>query len=230
MHLNRLKRQIGGAMIEMMLAAGVMLSMGAFMLQMTANANRDISAKTYVDRISVLQNAGQEYFLSNRSSILAATADGTGATDVCKVNVNPTTGAGGTVANSTTKHTCAVDVPWLQWKGVLSMSFLDKTPEGSKWAVIYRQTTDGSSILTGNVEMLIVPASTVGTVTASPVNELSKWPGVLEKAVAVAQVPGIGVVPNSTTHPCGWHASDNYQRYICGSGGAWKVRVGDFVN
>lgn len=229
MQLNnrRILNQRGMSMMDVMLAMAVAAAVSTLMLKQVLSTKNNISAKNYGEEMQSIYAAAANYAAANKTALLAATVDGTGASSVCMVNV-ASNGTGGSAAYSTTTHTCAVDVSWLKYQGWLPPSFNPLTPEGSSWAVIYKQDYNGTTA-TGNLEALIVAASQVGSVTFSPTPNLATKGTVLEDA---AQLMGgnAGVVPKDSNQPCPWNATDNTQQYICGADGGWRVSVGDFVN
>ncbi|MCL4682868.1 MAG: hypothetical protein KJZ92_16585 [Rhodocyclaceae bacterium] len=219
MHLRSMR---GYLLVEVMLGMTVMILIGAYLLRQSAQSSHEVSAKIYADNMLKVREAADSYAVANKSGIIAAT-DGTTPENYCKVNVNPADGTGGTVANNTTKKTCAVDVTWLIWKGYLPAGFKETTPEGSRWAAIYRQ------IDTQTLEGIVVAATTVGAVTVTPMATLAKQGSALDKAATLAGI-NAGIVPDGVSHPCPWHASDNTQRFICGTQGAWQAKLSDFVD
>lgn len=222
------KTQRGAMMAELMLAMLVVVSISAYMMREQMETVRTVEATNVASGMESVRAAASEYILANYGAILAAAGDGTGASTVCVVNANPTTGAGGTAANNTAKHTCAFDVDWLKYKGHLSASFKSTNSAGAKWAVIARRVYDGATP-TDKLEVLIVPASSLNGVAVSPVPSTNVKIDSFEKAAVLAGTTA-GVVPDKVGHPCGWHASDNAQRYVCGVQGAWKAKLSDFVN
>lgn len=218
----RLTKQRGISLLEVMLGLSVVMLVGAYMMRDSGKAIADIDAKNYAMSMQQLYAAASNYAIANQPGIIAATG-GTSPALYCMVNVNPANGTGGSAAYNTTKKTCAVDVTWLQWKGYLPTSFPQTTTEGSRWAVIYRLV--GTTTLEG----IVVAANSVGTVNVTPTQNLANRGDALEKAAELVG-PVAGIAPKDTNQPCPWHATDNNQRYICGTQGAWRVKLGDFVN
>lgn len=215
-----MRKEKGNTLVELMLAGGILGIITLWQVKASTQARLDIDAKNYAEQMQSLYGAGAQYAMANRTGIVDATG-GVTPELYCKVNV-ATDGSGGTTANNTTKGTCAVDVSWLVYKGVLPGSFPHAAPDGSRWVVIYRKVN------TSDLEALVVAASTVGADTVE-VTPLFTKGDTLEKAAALMGA-NAGVVPSGTNHPCPWHASDNSQRFICGTGGAWRAQVGNFVN
>lgn len=231
MHLitkNRI-RQRGFMMAELMLAVIVVMGISAYMMREQLQMARTVDAANVASGMGEVRAAAKEYISSNYNAILAAADAGTDAATLCVVNANPTTGAGGTAANNTTKHTCAFDVDWLKYKGFLNSGFRNTNAAGAKWAVIVRRVYDASSNPTDNMEVLVVPASSLNGVAVSPAPSTNIKIDSFEKAAVLAGTSA-GIVPDKVGHPCGWDATNNALRFVCGVQGAWKVKLSDFLN
>lgn len=213
----------GNTLLELLLAMGIMAMMGAYLMRETASSRSILEAKLYSDAMLQLHAAATNYGTAYQGGIVAAASSGTSPELYCMVNVNPADGTGGTTASNTTLKTCAVDVTWLKWKGFVPADFRETTPEGSRWAVIFKV------VGTGTLEGIVVAATTVGAVTVTPTADLATRGESLERAAMMAGTRA-GVIPRDTGQPCPWHATDASQQYICGTQGAWRVKVGDFVN
>lgn len=227
MQLN-MKTQGGAMMAELMLAMLLVVAISAYMMREQLDTARTIEATNVASGMEEVQAAAREYIATNYSAILAAADDGTSASTLCVVNASPTTGTGGTTANNTTKNTCAFDVDWLKYKGFLNAAFKNTNAAGAKWAVIARRVYSGVNP-TDNLEVIVVPASSLNGVAVSPAPSTNIKIDSFEKAAVLAGTEA-GVVPDKVGHPCGWHATDNAQRYVCGVQGAWKAKLSDFVN
>ena len=226
MQLNR-KGQLGVGMVDVMMAMAIGTMLAVAYLKYAATTRQGIAAKNYGEEMQSVYAAGANYASTNQTAILAATVDGTGASSYCMVNVS-STGTGGTAAYSTATHTCAIDVTWLKYQGLLPPSFSPLTPEGSAWAVIYKQDYNGSTP-TGAIEMLVVPATQVGAITFTPYVQLANQGAALDNAAALMG-SNAGVVPANANQPCPWNATDSTQQFICGTSGGWRVKVSDFTN
>lgn len=223
------RRQRGFMMVEVLLGVFVVMAISAWMMREQLSMARTIDASNMASGMAEVRAAAQEYINANYTEILAAADAGTSASSYCVVNASATTGAGGTAANNTTKNTCAFDVNWLKYKGYLAAAFKATNAAGAKWAVIAKRVYDASANPTDNLEVLVVPASSLNGVAVSPVPSTNIKIDSFEKAAVLAGTAA-GVVPDAVGHPCGWHASDNTQRYVCGVQGAWKAKLSDFVN
>ena len=108
-------RQRGNSMIEVLLATIVIAGMFVIWMQNRAETDSDLKAKQVGQNIEDVTSMFSDYLLANREPLLQAMTDGTNAASWCKTNVDPATGTGGTVANNTTLHTCAVDFTFLKF-------------------------------------------------------------------------------------------------------------------
>lgn len=228
MHLNtrrspRACRQAvaGIALVETILGLAIATAMLVGVAKIVAQGQRDIRAKNVAEQQTSFTTAAAQYFAGNKAAILSAAADGTGAVDVCVLNADPVTGAGGTAANSVVKHTCAFDVAWLKWKRALPPSFSATNVHNQKWTAIVRRVYDGTTAK-DDAEMLIVAAKNGGAErSVADVREL---------VAGAALVGGNGgYIPDSDKVVCKWQpATSTYQ--ACGTQGGWKANVADFVN
>lgn len=215
-----INRQRGISITEMILGVALFSLMSAGMMKMVAQAHSDMRAKNTAESMQSVAHAASTYYLENKAGIVQATTDGTNASTYCQLGVDPATGTGGAVANNTTKHTCAIDVAWLKWKGQLPSSFSSINPHFQKWTAIFRQVYS-AGLPTGAVEML-----TVGAVNGG--NELSLQPPEILTAAEIAGGNG-GFIPDKDRVTCKWDpVSTTYD--ACGVHGGWKVNVADFVN
>lgn len=220
-----IKKSKGFILVELMLAMIILVGWMTYAMQQKSQVSRDTDAINVAKSMEHVKTASYNYILANGAGIKAATNDGTNAGDYCVGN-NASDGTGGETLNNTTLHTCAFDVNWLKFKGFMDASAQPINTLDQQWVVIVRQIFDGATA-TGNLEMLVVPASTVGSTSVTP--DGRPWRGgSLEQAASFIGTEA-GVVPNDSTHPCGWGVG-NANRYICGTQGAWRVRLSDFVN
>lgn len=225
--LLNMRAQNGAMLAEVMLGMMILVAITAYMTREQIVMVRTVDASNVASGMKTVQAAAKSYIEINYNAILAAAHDGTGANTLCVVNASPTTGTGGSAANNTTKHTCAFDVNWLKYKGFLNASFKNTTSNNSKWAVVVRRVYDGGTP-TSNMDMLVVPASSLNGVSVGSTTKAIKI-GSYEKAATLAGTAA-GIIPDAVGHPCGWHATDNAQRYVCGVQGAWKAKLSDFLN
>lgn len=221
----QLNRQRGFSMVEMMLVILIMTGVMAFMVERQSSMTNDIKANVVADNMNQVLTGAQAYVNANWSSLVSATTDGTGAANYCKVNT-AADGSGGEQLNDAAKHTCMFDVNWLIFKGFLPAGARTTNALGQQWVAIAKQVYDASSAPTGNLELLLVGATTVGTASVNPVARVSEES--LERAVAATGAVA-GIVPDQSTHPCGWGNTDA-TKFICGAQGAWKVKLSDFMN
>ena len=107
---NRMRTiQSGFALSDALLAVAIagLVTMAA--LPVLTAGQDEVAARASADDLSSFQQLFAQHFVANRSAYLAAMADGTGAASLCLYKVNIADGSGGTQANSTTLHTCAID-------------------------------------------------------------------------------------------------------------------------
>lgn len=218
--------QRGISMTEAMLATALTTiaatGAGVVMLQ----NNSDVTAKAVADYALSFQSAALNYAQKRRSEILAAASDGTGAGDQCVVNyVSP---AASEVANNTAKKTCAVDASYLKAVGELPPSFSTTNAFGQAPVAVFRRVFTGGTP-TDNLELLIVNASVVGAKTYSASHSAPNQRA-LFRAMASMGASG-GVVMGENVNPtCPYDSSDPSNRFACGTQGAWKAKLEDFLN
>lgn len=217
----RMKKSKGFALVELLLASivfGVIITM---VVGMQAEQQRDVGAMQVASKAEGVAAAARAYYEANSTAMLAAMADGTGASSHCMVKANPMDGTGGTVTNDVALHTCALDVAWLQWKKALPMGFDAKSGRGSRWVAVFKSIYSGTT-QTGDVEMLLVMARDGATFDAPLAGaQLSKG--------ANTSGSGGGYIPASDMSVCtAKRATTTYQ--ACGAGGAWKVDLSNFIS
>lgn len=216
----------GYALAEVVLATAIAGAVATYALSENAKNRRAVDARNVGEYMAAFQAAAVSYAVDNNSAILAAAADGTGASTACVGNyVNASTFE---TLNNATLHTCAVDVSWLINKGYLPASFRTTNKLGQAPAAIFRRVYNGATA-TQNLELLVVAASQIGTVAYATSQQMP----VVQDAYSAANVLGtnMGVVAADANLPgCQWDASTASNRYACGTQNAWKARLSDFVN
>jgi len=226
---RHLRRQAGITMTEVLLGVAVATAILVGVARFTAQTQGEIRAKNVAEHLQSFQQSAAQYFIANRDAMMSAMADGTGAADYCMIQANPSDGTGGTQANSTTKHTCALDADWLKFKGVMPGSFKATNTYGQRWVAIFRRiyepgpdSTMGTEddVATGNADMLVVGMNVAGALSA-PFNEL---------ATAAEIIGGNGgVIPDQDRVTCkAIRSSSTYE--ACGTQGGWKVNMSDFID
>lgn len=216
----------GGSLVEAVLALSLVTAVGALTFGPALKAKRATDARNVGEYMAAFQAAAVSYGMDNNAAILGAAADGTGASTTCVGNyVNSTTFD---TLNNTTKKTCAVDASWLVFKGYLPASFKVTNPLGQAPVAIFRRVYSGATP-TSNLEMFLASASAVGTKTYTNVRSMPD----MQEAFSAANGLGtnMGVVPADTNMPgCVWDPATATNRFACGTQGAWKVNISDFVN
>lgn len=224
--MSRQARSRGNMLVEAMLAIAIVGFLMTAVLPMIQTAQIEQSARSTADDFASFQTAAAQHFIANRSAYEAAATDGTGADKLCKVGVDPNTGAGGTQANSTTKKTCALDTAMLMYLGALPKSMRTTNRYGESWVAIYRMVYDTAATPapTGAVDMLTVSAAVTGTPAAVTPDEVRHREIVTGAAL---QGGSGGFVPDADRAVC--TASRAQSKYeVCGAG--WKVNLADFVD
>lgn len=217
-----MKRNIRGfSMVEAMLSMAILAAVLAYAMQLSQTGEDQAVGRNNADALSSFSQLAGQYFLANRTAMEAAMKDGTDADKYCKIDV-ATDGTGGTVANSITKHTCAVDATMLRAKGVWPPAMTTATT-GGRYVGIFRQIYD-SGEPTGAVDAIFVLASADGTL--QPATQDARR--LEEMASGQNSLGGIGgVVPVGRLGDClTSRASATFQ--VCGNG--WKVNLSDFVD
>jgi len=219
------KSQRGLSLIEVLLSLAVLASISYYLLLQQASTASDLRAKRVADSMKDFSDVATNYLLANKDGVMGAANTGANASTYCVINANPSTGVG-TVANNTTKHTCAVDVSFLKFKKVVPASYSDTNEYRQKWTAIYRTvyidhdsnagTPDQPD---GSVELLVV-ASTNGGAEKAPSNE---------ELVTAGTMSGFngGFIPSGTVGNCTYNGTT---KQACGSGGGWRVDLNNFIN
>jgi hypothetical protein len=187
----------------------------------------EVAARSGADDQSSFQQMAAQHFISNRAAYEAAMADGTGAGSLCRVNVNPVDGSGGSQANSVSLHTCAVDTTMLAYLQALPREMRLTNRFGDRWVAIFRQLYDQQNQPkpNGGVDMLIV-SSGLGLSALGPVTPDDRRHREITTAAAINGGVG-GYVPDADRSTCVTsRALEKYE--VCGNG--WKVNLGDFVD
>lgn len=215
--------QHGIALADILLAVAVTGLIVAGSMPLLARNSDDLAAKALADDLKAFKAVAEEHFKSNRAAYEAAMTDGTGASTLCRIGVNPVDGSGGTVANSTTLHTCAIDGTMLRFLKVLPATIRPRNAYGESWVAVYRLVYDGTTP-TGGVEAIFASASTDGSATAVPAHARRYQTA----RIAAGYLGGNGgVVPDTDREVCvAKRAVATYQ--ACGDG--WKANLADFVN
>lgn len=211
----------GWALGEMILATLIIGGVFAMSMKMTIDYQADTAARTQGESSTLFADAAQKYFVNNQDAMRSAMADGTGASDYCMVGADATTGAGGTVSNDTTLHTCALDVSWLKYKGAIAAGFSERSGRASRWVAIFRRIYVAGSP-TDDVEMLVVMARDGATF------EPPAPPSTLAVAAEAGGASG-GYVPGKDMGTCvDKKSTTTYQ--ACGTGSGWKVDLSSFIS
>jgi hypothetical protein len=219
----RTRRQLGIALFDILLAVAVTGLIVAGSMPLLARNSDDLAAKALADDLKAFKAVAEEHFKANRATYEAAMTDGTGAASLCRIGVNPADGSGGTVAVSTTLHTCAIDGTMLRFLKVLPSTVRVRNAYGESWVAVYRMVYNGTTP-TGGVEAIFASAATDGTATAVPANARRYQTA----RTAAGYLGGNGgTVPDTDREVCvAKRAAATYQ--ACGDG--WKANLADFVS
>lgn len=211
----------GFGMVETMLGIAVATVVLAGMATVLADGQRELRAKNVAEQHTAFMTAAGNFFLANKPAMLKAMEDGTGANDYCVVGANPATGVGGTTANSTALHTCALDVDWLKWKQAIPSNFRASNVHNQRLVAIFKRVYDGATA-TDAAEMLAVGADVGGA--ANSVQSLRE----LQAGAELMGGSG-GYVPDKDRVVCTYDTgSSTYQ--ACGTQGGWQVDLKQFVS
>jgi type II secretory pathway pseudopilin PulG len=221
--MNSVARQRGIALADVLLAVAVTGLIVAGAMPLLVRNSDDLAAKAMADDLKAFKSVAEEHFKANRAIYEAAMTDGTGASSLCRIGVNPADGTGGSVANSTTLHTCAIDGNILRFLKVLPATIRPRNAYGESWVAVYRMVYNGITP-TGGVEAIFASASTDGTATAVPANARRYQTA----RTAAGYLGGNGgIVPDTDREVCiAKRAAATYQ--ACGDG--WKANLADFVS
>ena len=210
----------------MLLATVLIGLLSAMAIPMLVRSLDDRAAKATADDYSIFNSAVSAHFLANRAAYVAAMTDGTGADTLCKVGVNPATGAGGLQANNPALHTCAIDGSMLKYLQALPTMVRDANRYGEQWVAIFKlsYTTVAPIAPTGGVEMLVVSAAvTTGGDSVPP--DARRYS---EANTAAGFTGGNGgVIPDADRSTCVVNKTASIYQ-ACGNG--WKVNLSDFIS
>lgn len=219
-------RQLGASMLEVALAV-VLISVIFMGMTPLILKNQDVTvAKSISQSYTQFWTAASAHFEANRSAYISAMTDGTGADQLCKVNVDSMTGAGGEETYSADVHRCALDTSMLKFVSALPASVSDTNAYGERWVAIYKLVYDQQSPPqpTGGVEQLVVSAAVHG-------QELTFAPSTstYDRALTAAGFTSgsAGVVPDADRSTCVASRSSGVFE-ACGSG--WRINLADYLS
>lgn len=217
--------QRGLAILEMALAIAVAGILIVGFMQWYLKSTDSAKAKNTADSLTQFRAAASAHFLANRKAYFTAMADGTDADKLCLINVNPTTGTGGTNTFTSTLNRCAIDASFLKYVSALPANAPINNPYGERWVAIFKLVYDKQvpHPPTGGVEMLVVSATVDNT---KPVVEADarRYDTALTAASYVAGQGG--VVPDADRSTCvASRAANTFQ--ACGAG--WRYNLSDFL-
>lgn len=222
----RERAQRGFTLLEVLLSLGIAAGLLLYYMQYQAKAASQLKSNQLASSLQDAQKQFTQYLLANRTALTSAMTDGTGASSLCVINANVSTGAG-TTANNTTLHTCAVDFTYLKYLKAVPANYGDSNVLGQRWTAIYRlvyadfdnnagtpDTTDGS------IEMLVV-----GAQSGLP-NQRS---GDASTVALAANLAGYnaGFIPTSQWGNCTYNST---AKTACSSSGGWKADLSKFLN
>ena len=209
-------------MLETMVSLAIVAAAMAYALQLAQTGDDQAQGRADADALSSFSQLAAQFFISHRAAMEQAMDDGTDAGMFCRVG-GAADGSGGTVANSSSKKTCALDASLLLVRGAWPAGMpLDTF--GGRYVAIFRRIYDAGGAATGGTDMLTVLAALDGTLQAARPDARR-----LEQlAAAQATLGGMGgVVPAGTLGDCvASRASASFE--VCGNG--WRVRLSDFVD
>jgi type II secretory pathway pseudopilin PulG len=214
--------QSGFALTDMLFAVAIagLVIMGS--LPLLNRSSDNLGSKAIADDLRAFKAVAEAHFLANRTAYEAAMTDGTGASVLCKVGV-AADGTGGTVANDTTLHTCAIDGSMLRFLNALPASIQSKNIYGEQWVAIYRQVYN-AGVATGGDEAMFVSAAITSGGGAVAANS-RRYQNATDAGMSMGG--GGGAVPDTDRQVCvAQKSSTTYQ--ACGAG--WKVSLSDFIS
>lgn len=246
----------GFVFMEIILAIAVMSVIVAFTLRMTSDQNTQILAKNKAEDFATFQQVAAQYFISNKTDMLAAMADTSPGTSVkahCVVSVvdlNQTidpgnspgnAGTNGTLAWSTTKKTCAFDATLLAakkvWPAGVPYNFKDVDAGGdARYVAIFKRVVspgpdnilgNADDVLSDNVEMLVLQMDIDGNLGLISPN---LWMGDRDRRMQTETIrSGLGATGGTFAFgDVGWCQSNNTQTNVCGNG--WNVNLENFLD
>lgn len=217
--------QKGVTLLEITLAVAVVAVLVIMFMPLIIKSGDDRQAKLTSDEFTQFRAAASSHFQANRSVYQAAMTAGTDTAKLCMVNVNTTTGTGGTNTYDATLHRCAIDTTMLKFLRALPDTVSDNNAYNERWVAIFKAVYDTATppAPTGGVEMLIVSALTNNTTSVVSPDERRFGKAV----VAAGHVAGQGgFVPDTDRSVC--VAKRSLNKYeACGTG--WKVNLSDFL-
>lgn len=218
--------QRGLALTEIMLGTAIVALLAYTAAPLLVSSLDDRQSKATADDFGIFQEAAAAHFKANRSAYESAMQDGTGATNLCKIGVNPINGSGGLQANNTTLHTCAVDASMLRFLQALPTQVQSNNRYGEQWVAIFKQvyTTVAPIQPTGGVEMLVVSAKVTGTPSVVTPDKRR-----FSQAVNAADFTGGngGFIPDANRSTCVVSRTASIYE-ACGNG--WKVNLANFIS
>lgn len=216
--------QRGNALMEVMLAVVVGAMVIAAMSPLVLQRQDQVSAKSTASEFTAFRAAAVEHFKWKRAEFTAAMTDGTGAADLCKVNV-AADGSGGQATYSASLHRCALDTSMLRYLNVLPASIPLNNRYGERWVAIFKLVYDTQTPPqpTGGVEMLVISARVDGTAPLVPADPRAYDEAMTASGFAAGQG---GVIPDADRATC--VASKQTGKYeACGVG--FRVNLSDFL-
>lgn len=223
--LTNRNSQKGVTMVEVLLGLVIFAALSIFVIKMQVQVGEEVKSKQNSESMIDFSDAAANYLLANGQKIVEAMKDGTDASQYCVINANPSTGVG-TVANNTTKHTCAVDVSFLKFKKVVPENYSDTNRLKQKWTAIYKLVyfdTDNNPATPddtdGSVEMLVIGATNGGKEEKGSASEITT-------AAHLAGYNG-GFIPDGKWGGCSY---DSSTKKACGAGGGWSVDLNQFID
>lgn len=223
----------GYALAELLLATVIIGYVTVYqVLPAIREQQRDTRATAVADSQVSFQQLATTYFYANESALRSAMNDGTSAGTYCRLGVDYAAAdpsITGLQVNSTTNHTCAIDMALLKWKGIAPTTMLEVNPWGQRWVAIYKMGTSAASVSLQTVEMLSLGVVNVTGITDyAPGGNAQTETELLLRAATKVGASG-GYVPNGDVGLCDYTlATSKYE--ACSSQGQWKVDVSTFVN
>lgn len=224
------KGQRGISIIEALLSTAILASVTIGFLQIQAQTNEEAKAKRVAESTASAGEYFTNYMLTYRDGLVGAMVDGTNASQFCVVGANPTTGAGGTTANDTALHTCAVDLTWLQFKNITPLSYSATNELRQRPVAIFKlvyfddDSNPGTPDVTdGSVEMLVGMMASGGSEQTSDASFTT----------SAANFIGFngGFIPNNATWGnCTYKQTGTAaEKQGCGTSGGWNVNLNSFL-